>query len=67
MRGSVIVTERMRPQMGPGLGDNGAGRTRGPFPESWAPREKRRRTRAWKTWRRCQKDPRDVFEFTMPS
>lgn len=36
-------------------------------PESWASREKRRRTRAWMTWRRCQRGPLGTFEFTMPS
>lgn len=41
--------------------------TWGPSPVSCAAREKRRRTRAWMTWRKYQKDPQGVFEFTMPN
>lgn len=44
----VIVTGRMRLQKGPSLeGDETGGSTL----ESWASREKRRRTGAWMTWR----------------
>lgn len=39
----------------------------GPSPVSCASREKRRRTRAWRTWRKCQREPQGVFEFTMPN